>query len=139
MRISEIIRENVEPSRSNDGSTRLGQLATVKINFPDADFWVIRKGSEDRVGMPTKEFNPEHIGVKVTANDLLNPEYLRYVFEYLVQRGYFREVARGMTRLKNIQLSDVARIPLGVRKKPATPDYRYRDVKYDINPTTFKE
>lgn len=133
MKISEIIRENVEQP------TRLGDLATIKTNFPDADFWVIRKGSEDKVGMPTKEFSPEHIGVKVTATDVLDPNYLRYVFQYLVQRGYFKDVARGTLRLKNIQISDVSKIPLGVKRKPKpTPNFGYKDTGYKMGEPRFK-
>lgn len=134
MQIREIVREAAEAG----GSSKLGDLATIKTNFPDADFWVIRKGDEKTVGKPTTEFNPEHIGIKVTATDVLDPSYLRYVFEYLVQRGYFRDAARGTLRLKNIQVSDVARIPLGVKKKQPLPDYGYRGIKYDISPPKFK-
>lgn len=110
MKLSEIIRENTEQS------TSLGELATIRTNFSDADFWVIRKGSENTVGKPTLEFSPEHIGVKVTSTDVLDSSYLRYVFEYLVQRGYFRDVAHGTLRLKNIKVSDVKRIPLRVKR-----------------------
>jgi hypothetical protein len=115
MKISEILRENDEGSTQPNPRSKLSDVATIKTNFPDADFWIRRKGREDTVGTVCKEFDPECIGVKVTATDILDPKYLSYVIQYLQMRGYFKLAAKGTLRLKNITVSDVARIPLSMR------------------------
>ena len=104
MRIDELLMENTR--------TVLGDLACIKTNFPDADFWIRRKGSEDTVGTVCKEFDPECIGVKVTATDVLDPSYLKYIIQYLQMRGYFKLAAKGTLKLKNITVADVSKIPL---------------------------
>lgn len=91
---------------------KLKNIADLKVNNPEADFWLIRKGNVLNVGRPTREFSPEHIGVTVIRPDLVVPDYLFYVFEYLVMRGAFVELARGTTKLQNIRISDLEEIPL---------------------------
>ena len=89
---------------------KLKQLVDFSVNNPDADFWLIRKGDESTVGSPTKTFSPEHIGVTVTRRDLVLPEYLFYVFQYLVMNGTFKSLSHGTTLLKNIRTSDIGNI-----------------------------
>jgi hypothetical protein len=93
----------------------IGDVCEFKTNFEDADFWLIRKGSETTVGKPTKEYSPEHIGVKVTATDLLVPSYLYYVFMHLHQSGKFIPMANGTLKLKNIKISDIKSIPISTQ------------------------
>ena len=93
--------------------TSLGQLCSIKTNFPDADFWLQRKGDVNSVGKPTKEFTPENIGVKVEATDVLDPSYLYYVFVNLHSTGRFRSLSRGMLNLQNITTRDIKNISLG--------------------------
>jgi hypothetical protein len=92
---------------------RLKDLCDVKTNFPDADFWITRKGDVDSVGKPTKEFDPEKIGIKVVRTDLLLPDYLYYVFEFLVMNGSFTTMSSGTTKLKNITVDDVKNLRVG--------------------------
>lgn len=92
---------------------QLSQLAQIGTNFGDADFWLVRRGSESSVGRPVKEFKPEHIGIKVTALDRLDPNYLYYVMQYLYQQGVWRDRAHGTLNLKNIRTDDVKRIAIG--------------------------
>ena len=92
---------------------RLKDLCTFSVNNPDADFWLIRKGSADVVGTPTKEFSPEHIGVKIDRTDILVPDYLYYVFQYLVMSGRIKALSHGTTNLQNISISDIGNIPVG--------------------------
>ena len=92
---------------------RLKDLCDVKTDFPDADFWITRKGDINSVGKPTKEFDPEKIGVKVVRTDLLLPDYLYYVFEFLVMKGAFDSMSRGTSNLKNITIDDVKNLPVG--------------------------
>lgn len=90
----------------------LSELAKIKTNFPEADFWIIRQGSEDKVGSPTRKFSPEYIGIKVTSG-LLLPNYLYYAIEYLHSSGYFKSLHSGTLMKKHIKVSDVKNIRLG--------------------------
>lgn len=96
-------------AKSQSGTT-LKDLATVKTNMQDADFWLVRKGSRKTVGEPVRKFNPEHIGVKVTRTDVLDPQYLYYVFMNLHNQGYFAQRATGILEMVHIRTSDVADI-----------------------------
>lgn len=95
--------------------TRLKDLARVSTNMPDADFWIIRKGSDKTVGTPVKEFNPERIGIKIVRTDVLDPQYLYYTMMHLHNQGYFAKVAVGTLKLVNIKVADVANISFGRR------------------------
>lgn len=79
----------------------------------DADFWLVRKGSDKTVGKPVKEFDPSRIGVKVVRTDVLDPKYLYYVMMNLHNQGQFARIANGTTNLVNITVADIANIPLG--------------------------
>jgi restriction endonuclease S subunit len=92
---------------------KLKDLCKFKTNFPEADFWITRKGDINSVGKPTKEFDPEKIGVKVVRTDLLLPDYLYYVFEFLVMNGSFAAMSSGTTKLKNITIDDIKNIKVG--------------------------
>jgi restriction endonuclease S subunit len=91
---------------------KLKHIADFNVNNPEADFWIIRKGSENTVGTPTREFSPEHIGVTVTRPDLVIPDYLFYMFKYFAQLGLFSQLAHGTTNLKNISIKDVKNVPI---------------------------
>ena len=92
---------------------RLKDLCEFKTDFPEADFWLVRKGDISTVGKPTKEFNPENIGVKVIREDILNSDYLFYVFIYLQQSGQLSSLAEGSLNLKHIKISDIKNISVG--------------------------
>jgi len=91
---------------------KLKHIVDFSVNNPEADFWLIRKGDETTVGTPTREFSPEHIGVTVTRPDLVIPDYLYYVFQYLVNQGKIASLSHGTTRLKNITISDLGNISI---------------------------
>lgn len=99
-------------NKNESVSTTLSEKSEIKTNFPEADFWIIRKGTENKVGSPTKEFSPEHIGIKVISDDLL-PDYLYHAMQYIHSTGYYRNLSVGTLSLKNIKVSDVANIKLG--------------------------
>lgn len=40
---------------------KLGDMVTVKTGLSDADFWIVRRGSENVVGKPVKVYDPEYI------------------------------------------------------------------------------
>ncbi|ENE6639009.1 hypothetical protein ABNR98_004418 [Salmonella enterica] len=94
---------------------KLSDVATVRVNFPEADFWLVRRGSLTTVGKPDRMFNPEHIGIKVERSDILLPDYLFYCFEYLYSRKVWEPVATGTLALVNIRVSDVKSITLKPR------------------------
>jgi hypothetical protein len=94
---------------------RLDEVATVKTNFPEADFWLIRRGSLKTCGQPTYQFNPEHIGIKVERTDILLASYLFYCMEHLHKQGRWEAFAGGILALVNIRVSDVRSIGLKQR------------------------
>lgn len=94
---------------------KLSDVATIKTNFPDADFWIVRRGSLKTVGEPSYIFNPESIGVKVTRPDMVLSRYLYYCFLHLHQSKVWEPVATGSLSLVNIKVSDVKNIVLEPR------------------------
>ena len=94
----------------------LGTICHFKTNFPDADFWLQRKGSEKTVGTPTKKFSEENIGVKVKDEylDRIDPNYLYYYFTHLHNQGVFGPMSNGILELKNIRISDIKLIPIRI-------------------------
>jgi hypothetical protein len=94
---------------------RLSDVATIRTNFPEAHFWVIRRGSAESCGEPGRVFNPEHIGILVNRTDILLPDYLFYALKHVHQSGHWTRLARGTLSLVNIRVSDVQRIELSPR------------------------
>ena len=92
---------------------KLSDVADVKINFPNADFWLIRKGSEKEVGKPTKDFDKEKIGIKVTS-DKIDSNYLFYVLQHIHSNGFFAKEATGTLNLVNIKTSIIKDIKLNL-------------------------
>ena len=101
-------------TKESVGSTKLGDLCTIKTNFPDADFWLVRRGDRKNVGKPTKEFSPYHVGIKVTATEQLMPQYLYYMMMHLHNQGYWQTRSMGTTALLNIRTEDVKNIQLAL-------------------------
>ena len=108
-----LVIENYKRPILSESKISLKDVAEIKIKFPDADFWIVRRGSSKTVGQPTTEYNPEHIGVKVTATNVLDPKYLRYMIEYLWRSGKFSAIATGTTNLVNIRAEDIKNIGIG--------------------------
>ena len=92
---------------------RLRDVAQIKTRAPDADFWLIRRGSPAEVGRPVDRYHPEHIGIRVTARDRVEPRYLYYALMALHARGVWRAQATGTLALVHIRVQDVGAIPLG--------------------------
>lgn len=112
-------------------SLKLGDVAKVGVNMPDADFWVVRRGSEREVGRPVKAFNPEHFGIKVTQTDVLDPGHLYYALVHLHGQGAWKLRAHGTLALVNLRASDFRNIPLashaGLQARGrASGDFDYR-------------
>lgn len=102
------IRKKAAP-KSKVGAVKiqLGLIAEVKTNMPLADFWLIRVGTPMTVGMPTKEFKPENIGIRVIRTDRVLPEYLYHAMVYLHTLGYWKDKSTGITGRKSIRIDDV--------------------------------
>jgi hypothetical protein len=92
---------------------KLGDLCEVKINFPDADFWIQRRGTPENVGRVKTEFNKEDIGIKVKDPTVLLPRFLQYAMMNIYNKGYYRDKMQGMTALQHIRSSDIKEIPVG--------------------------
>lgn len=90
----------------------IGDVCEFKTNFPEADFWLIRKGGESTVGTPVKIFTTEHIGVKVIQGD---PSYMFYFFVMLHNQGIFKQLATGTLKLQHIRIADVKSIPIRLK------------------------
>ena len=65
---------------SENEGYKLSQLAKVGINMEDADFWLVRRGSIGDVGQPSRDWNPEDIGIKIVM--------IRNVYRVLVKHHY---------------------------------------------------
>lgn len=94
---------------------KLSDLTTIKTHLPEAHFWIVRRGSLKTCGSVTREYNPEHIGVRVERLDLLLPDYLYYCLMALHQAGRWEALATGTLNLVNIRVSDVRNIELSPR------------------------
>jgi hypothetical protein len=94
---------------------RLSDVATIRTNFPEAHFWLVRRGSAERCGEPVREFNPEHIGIRVDRTDILLPDFLFYALMHAHQSGHWKRLATGTLSLVNIRVSDVRLIELSPR------------------------
>ncbi len=107
-------------------SFREGQAADKETNeavrcrdhpdeFSGSRFLDYSPGLFKTCGKPTRQYNPEHIGVKVERTDLLLPDYLFLCFEWLHSQGIWEPLATGTLELVNIRVSDVRSIVLNPR------------------------
>lgn len=100
--------------------TTLQDIAEIRTDFIQADFWLQRKGSEKTIGKPKKAYYAEDIGIKIRPEyrDHISPEYIYYSLEYLHRKGVFENMAVGSLALKNLRISDVKALPIafGIRK-----------------------
>lgn len=93
---------------------KLSDVAEIGTNMEDADFWLIRRGSPNKIGRPVREFWPEHIGVRVTqeGRKTVLPDYLFYALDYLYSTGTWKRVCYGALALQHIRTADVKDVPL---------------------------
>ena len=90
----------------------LGDVLRIGTNMEDADFWITRRGTIDKVGHPSKEFNKEHFGVKITNPEILDPRYAYYMMQHIANTGHYRQHATGATSLVNIKASHITSLPI---------------------------
>lgn len=108
-----LFKPRISKLEENSQGRKLSDLCSVRLNDPDADFWVIRRGTPEEVGQVTKDFGPEHFGVKVRRTDILLPQYLYYAMMNLCNQGYYRPHLAGALNLKHIGVDVVKNISLG--------------------------
>ena len=98
---------------------KLSELCDIRYNFPNADFWIIAKGSENKLGMPVEDTEDyqNKIGIKVKdeALDILYPKYLYYIFSHLYSEKYWQKnsLIYGSLNLKNLRVEDVKNLRIG--------------------------
>lgn len=91
---------------------KLSDVSIIKTDFPEAHFWLVRRGSRSQCGKPVREFNSEHIGIQVTRTDILLPDYLFYCLTHIHSTGLWEPLANGTLELVNIRVADVRSIQL---------------------------
>lgn len=89
---------------------RLKELASIKTNQRNADFWIIRRGSINTLGDSTRTFNAEYYGLTVIRTDLVISDWLFYMFKHLNLSGYFYPLAKGTLELVHITKQDIENI-----------------------------
>ena len=95
-----------------DEPYELGDFVEIATNMDDADFWLQRRGSEQNVGKPHREFSEYDIGLYVQRGDIIQPTWLYYMMEHLWREGYWRQRSRGTLALQHIVVRDVKAIPI---------------------------
>ena len=82
----------------------------IKINFPDADFWLQSRGSSHNVGQPKDEYGEiqgkYNIGIKITDESVNKEHVWRYLWD-LYNKGHWQTYSYGTLRLQHIRTSDV--------------------------------
>ena len=91
---------------------------TIKTNFPDADFWLQRKGSDKTVGKPKEKYDEDamrlntaskhDIGIKVNG-DIDKEHVLEYLWNTYNKR-YWEVHSQGTLNLQHIRVDDVKEI-----------------------------
>ena len=84
----------------------------VKTNYPEADFWLQKRGSEQNVGKPMRKFSKiqgqYNIGIKVPEG--MNKEYVYAQLAALFRKGYWERHSYGTLNLQHIRIDDVKKI-----------------------------
>ena len=84
----------------------------VKTNYPEADFWLQKRGSEQNVGKPMRKFSKVqgqyNIGIKVPEG--MNKEYVYAQLARLFRKGHWQRYSYGTLNLQHIRVDDVKKI-----------------------------
>ncbi len=107
-----LFKPRISKLEENQGR-KLSDFCTVRLNYPEADFWIVRRGTPEQVGTVTREFSEEHFGIKVRRTDVLLPDYLYYAMQNVQNQGYYRRHLNGALQLKHISIETIKTIPLG--------------------------
>ena len=98
---------------------------TVKTNFPDADFWLQKRGSDKTVGMPKERYDEDatrpntaskyDIGIKIN-NSEIDKEHVLEFFWDTYNRRHWEVHSYGSLNLQHIRIDDVKKILEGYEK-----------------------
>lgn len=91
---------------------KLGDFISISTGNEHADLYVTRRGTLESVGKPSKEYNPESYGITIKDTNVLDASYLYYMLSYIHSTGYFKQKAKGTTRLVNIKKEDILDISI---------------------------
>ena len=80
----------------------------IRNNFPEADFWLINKGSKHKLGEPVKEFQPFLTGVKCPA--LILPDYGFHLCQYLHFQKLWENYSIGSINLQHLRIQDIKEV-----------------------------
>ena len=96
----------------------------VKTNYPEADFWLQKRGSEQNVGKPMRKFSKiqgqYNIGIKVPEG--MNKEYVYAQLARLFRKGYWQIHSYGSLNLQHIRVDDVKKISESLEDKAENKD-----------------
>jgi hypothetical protein len=128
--------ETVRNRGSMNTSFRLKDVAIVKTNFPDADFWIQTRGSRTSIGQVRREYGrneygkaavygtSKDIGIKVKPKflDRIDPTYLSYVFDYYHKMRVWEMLSNSGTVMWNIPVDAVKNIPITFEQQGSAND-----------------
>lgn len=108
---SSLATRELKIAKFSSGYARnLGDVLTIKEDFPNADFWIWRTHNP---GKTTKEYHPKAIGVSIRDEfrDQLDPKYLYYIFQYYEMMGFWKQFEAG-TVIPFIRISEIKKLPI---------------------------
>lgn len=86
-----------------ESKSSIDRFVTLEKNMPKANFWIVCTG--EYAGMPTKEFKPEHIGVKVAWLPFLSPNIIFDQAQKYFHAGLFRSIlVNGELTIENLKV-----------------------------------
>ncbi len=90
----------------------LSDIAEIRTNFPEANFWLVNYTNTNQVGKPTGDFQKEFIGIK--AYDFDFTYHLYHMLMSFFKTGQFQNISRGIPGYVSLCLHSVQN--LGVTK-----------------------
>ena len=95
------------PSRK----TRFGDVADIKIDNPDADFWIQRRGSKKNVGRVVTKHSKYDFGVTLKGG---NPKFLVHALDLSRWYKYWRKkFSLGSVGVKHVRKDELLKMDIG--------------------------
>ena len=102
----------------------------IHTNFPEADFWLINKGSAKSLGKPVKKFEPFLTGIQCPA--LIDPEYGYYLCLHLYSINTWSAYSCSSINLKHLRIRDIKEVFQQITNSHRNPK-RFVDIKPKLN------
>lgn len=91
----------------------LKKLCDIKLDFPEADFWLKTRGSITIVGTISEIYNAQYIGIKLVKFNSFTVDDIKNYLRKLQQQGYMSHISTGDIFLfREISTKDVANIKI---------------------------